>query len=269
MLQQIFLPESIYELDYSTTMKTLSDCYVSDTPITGKVLRLNSSQKSFDVELGRNIIASMSFEEATIYELFNDNGGISPNLYQLVGKNIRAKIIGFDFLRSPILSRKANMLEALDFFKNETDQIITASITAFSRLSAFFDLGAGIIGRSFAKDFSAIKYSNIKDLGLKVGDVIPVKITSFIEEKNKFNLSRVATLPSVFNVIDEGDVYIAKVFGPVFDAENVGHFALVEDTFIGIVDSPEIELNYGDLVSVFVKKIKKDGKLKLSIVKKL
>lgn len=270
MLHKNFLPESLYNIDSTMTYEKLYDFYESRTTLTGKVRRLNSQERLMEVELGNGFLSFMSFEEATIYPISRPDGTFSPNLYHLVGKTIRAKIIGFDHSnKTPFLSRKENMLEALPFLKGQTNEFINASISSFSKHSAFFDMGAGIMGRASTMDFSAARFRDIRDLGFKIGDIIPIQIISFLEEENKFNVSRVATLPSVFDVLSEGDVVTAQVFDKVNDDEQIGYYILVDQTFTGIVDSPDIELKYGDMITVFIKKIKTDGKLKVTLVKNI
>lgn len=267
MLQQDFLPESMYTIDSSMTYEKLCCFYKEGTTITGNVRRINSSLKVIEVELGNGHLGFMSFEEATIYPLYKPNGEISPNLYSLVGKTIRAKIIDFDSSnQSPLLSRKCHILDALTFLKNETD-FINATITGFSKHSAFFDIGAGIMGRSNTKAFSVTRFRDIRDIGFNVGDIVPVQIISFIEEETKFDVSRIAALPSVFDILSVGDVVTAKVFEQLNDEQKNGYHIQVDKKFDGIVDSPDIALKYGDTITVFIKKIKDDGNLKATLVK--
>jgi len=267
MLQQNFLPESMYTIDSSMTYEKLCCFYKEGTTITGNVRRINSSLKVIDVDLGNGCFGSMSLEEATIYPLYKPDGTISPNLYHLVGKTIRATIIGFDSSNQlPLLSRKVHMLDAITFFKNETE-FLDAYITGFSKHSAFFDIGAGIMGRSNTKAFATTKFRDVKDIGLHVGDIIPVKIISFSENESRFDVSRVAALPSVFDILSEGDVVTAQVFEQVKDEQEIGYYVQVDKKFNGIVDSPDVNLRYGDTITVFIKKIKDDGNLKVTLVK--
>lgn len=267
MLQQNFLPESMYKIDSSMTYEKLCRFYNEGTTLTGKVRRINSSKKIIEVELGNGFLGFMSFEEATIYSLYKPDGTISPNLNNLVEKTIRVRIISLDSsTQTTFLSRKAHMLDAINVFKNETT-IINAYIISFSKHSAFFDIGAGIIGRANTKNFSTTIFRNIRDIGFKVGDIVTVQILSFLEDCAKFDVSRVNPLPSVFNALSEGDVVTAKVFEPVNDVEKIGYYVLVEKNYKGIVDSPYLNLKYGDIITVFIKKIKEDGNLKVTLIK--
>ena len=268
MSQQLFLPESMYKIDSQMSLEKLSISQSFDTVVTGNVRRIDSKLHILEVDLGNSITGMMTYEEATIYPILKEDGDLSPNLYHLVGKNIRAKVIGFDTSgKFVFLSRKQNMLRALEFFKKE-NHVQYAAITAFSRLSAFLDIGGGILGRSHTTSFSPIRFKNVKDVGFKVGDLISCSITSFSEEMMKFDLSRVALLPKPAEVLSEGDVVKATVFDPVFDNEGIGYFVLIDKNFCGIVNSSEKILHYGENITVFIKKIKENGNIKLTLIGK-
>lgn len=266
MSMQFYLPESMYKLDSTINRENLYSLYECGVSVTGRVIRLNSKDKILEVDLGDNIIGIMRFEDATIYPVYDAEGVASPNVYKLVGKNIQAKIIGFDNTNI-FVSRKLNMLEALEVLKNET-HFEFAKITGFSRMSAFFDVGAGIVGRSNSKEFSNVKFRDIQDIGLQNGDIVPVSVIEYFNEDKRFELSRVDVLPSHNDYFSSGDTVTCKVFEPVLDTEVIGHYVLIDRTFCGIVDSPKIKLQYGDEIVAYVKKVK-DAGLKLAMVEKI
>lgn len=262
-----FLPESMYQVDTKMSYETLLYSFENNLAITGRITRLNSKDKTFEVYLGGNFNGIIHFEDATIYSVYFEDGNITPNIFNLTGKIIRAKIIHIDDNGTIFLSRKENMYEALDFLKDKKE-IQYASITGFSVLSAFIDIGAGITGRSYSFTFARVKFKNIKDIGLKIGDIISVKILSFLDESSYFELSRVDALPSHYDVINPRDFVTCKIFDPVRDENEDGYYALIDGKFCGIVDSPDMHLNYGDTVVAYVKKLKDTG-VKMNMVKKL
>ena len=264
--KQIFLPESMYKVDSEMTYERLSDLYESGQTVTGTVTRLNSKDELLEVYLGENLTGIMPFASSTIYPLYR-YGGISPNIYELVGKNIQAKIKCIDGNKI-FLSRRENMLNALELLRDKTDKIEYTSIIGFSKSSAFIDMGAGIIGRIRSKAFSPVKFRDIRDVGIKVGDIISAKITEFLEEDNKFELSRVDILPSHYEVFNPNDVVVCKVFEPVCDLGNIGYYVLINNNYCGIVDSPKVKLNYGDNIIGYIKKLKDEG-IKLTLVETL
>lgn len=266
MSKQIFLPEALYEVDSNMTQEKLSVLFETTSSITGKVTRLYSKDKYLEVQLGGGFTGTMSFEDATIYPIYKENGDLSPNIYSLVGNIIQAKIISIED-GQVILSRKENMLEALESLKNESF-INTALITGFSKYSAFFDIGAGITGKSCGKNYAAVKYKSTEDFNLRVGDLLSVKVTNFLEDTNHFELSRIATLPSIHNALEQSDVITCKVFDPIGDIAEVGYFVSIDDKYCGILDSPNTHLQYGDEVIAVVRKVLDKG-AKLKLVKKV
>ena len=265
-MTQLFLPESLYGIDLDMTYKKLSVFYESKTSITGKVTRLDSENRVLEVLIGRNLIGYIPFYEATIYPINKCNGNLSPNIYALVGKTIRAKIINLE-IDNIILSRKENMLEALSYIK-EQEKIEYASITGMSRYMAFFDIGAGVLGRCYGKNYTNILYDNIRDIGLDKGDIISVSIISFDQENKNFELSRIDNLPSAFEVLKRNDVISGTISGPVNDPNQIGYFVDIDHSdHVGIVDSPDI-LEKGDKVVCNVKRVTEKGP-KLSLMQKI
>lgn len=248
---KIFLPESMYDIDAQMSREKLEDAAINGTSVTGKIIRLDSRNKNFKVYLGGQLTGIMSFEEATIYALYKDeyNKEISPAIYSLVGRTVRAKIVNVG--KNILLSRKANMLEALPYVK-DCSEFSNAAITAFSRLSAFIDVGNGITGRIHVSNFSPVFCDNIKDIGLNLNDIIPVKVIRFDSVLNQFDLSRIDRLPPFWETLNVNDQVVCKVFHSLYD--HSGYKVLINNDIAGILDSP-IELHYGDEVVALVRKI--------------
>lgn len=254
-MKQTFLPESFHSVEPTMTYEKLSNSYENNLTVTGEVLRLDPQTRTLCVQLGNNLFGNIPFEEATIYSTYKKNGSLSPYVYALTGKKIRAKIKCFSDSEI-ILSRKDNMLIALEHLKNQK-HISLASITGFSKVSAFLDIGAGIVGKCYGRNFFNAQFSNAKDIGLILNDVISVDVISFSEYTNYFELSRVSALPPIKNVLKENDCVRCKVFGkPSGDNTNFGYFVgIYHNSFCGIVDSPYIKLKYGDEIIARIKSI--------------
>ena len=264
MTEQLFLPESMYDIDSEMNYQKLVTSFKNRTSITGKIIRLNSVDNCFEVDLGNNFIGIMPLKDSTIYQIYKDNGRFSYGLIGLVGKTIRAKIVNLEN-NNIILSRIENMLEALETLKNTTT-VKFAAITSFSHLSAFIDIGGGISGKATTSNYSNTIFRSATDIGFKKGDILPVTITGFHPEINCFDLSVVDNFEEAEKILNLNDIVTCKVFGSVGD--NLGYYVLANKKCIGIVDSPFHKLYYGDEISAAISKITTNG-LRLKIIEKL
>ena len=264
MSKQLFLPESMCQIDSQINRRKLVACFKNHISITGRITRLNSKDNFFEVDLGGNFTGIMPFENSTIYPIYRHNGKFSFGFISLVGKTIQAKIIKYDN-NNIILSRKESMLEALEVLK-QTTKIKFASITSFSQSSAFIDIGWGILGKASNANYSSTIFENAEDVGFKKGNVIQVTITQFQPEINCFDLSVVDTFQDVKERLNVHDIVMCKVFGSVGD--KLGYYVLVDNKYVGIVDSPFYQLQYGDEISAYINKFTING-LRLKIVEKL
>lgn len=252
--KQTFLPESLYSMDYDITLEKINILYQTQTPIIGTVTRLDIENQMFEVHLGNCIKSYMTFSESTIYPVFKEDGSISAYIGSLVGKKIRANILSIKD-NNIYLSRKTNMENALKVLANST-KIPYAEITGFSKLSAFMDIGEGLTGRCYGKDFAQTIYKNIRDIEIEEHSLISVEIQNYDPETKYFNLSRVSLLPKVSDFIHEGDLVTCKVYTQLDD---IGYYTLIDKQFKGILDSSYERLYYGDIVTAKVKKMSARG----------
>jgi len=268
MLTPKIFPESTYSVDECMTYETLQKFYESGLTVAGKALRFDEANQLIEVNLGGGIIGKLPISETTIYPIFKADGSISPYIFTIIGNIIRVKIKS---LKSDniILSRKENMLDALENIRKNSEKITKAGILGFSKLNVFLDVGEGIQGKIYITNLIPVMVDHIKDLELELNSIIPIKILGFKEELQKFEASHSLTIPPVENVLSEGDVVLGKVFNVVSNSSGYAHFVLIKNSYAGILDDPKKILKYGDIVVVFIKKIKEDNKLKLTFVKKI
>jgi len=263
MSKQLFLPESMYEIDSKMNYGKIKTFHKSKTTITAKVIRLNSKSKVLEVDLGGDLKGILPLEEATIYSIYKYDNSFSRNIIGLIGKTIQAKIINIK--DDIIISRKENMLQVLEHIKKQTG-IIQASITGMSRASVYLDIGAGIAGKCTFNAISQVVFHDTNDLGFKKAQIIPVKILEFKDDINCFDLSFVDTFENINDALNVNDVVICKVFNALNDG--IGYYVLIDNKYAGIIDSPNVKLNYGDEVSAVIHKITDKGP-KLRLVEKL
>ena len=265
MTKQLFLPELLYSVDSGITRGKLEISYSSKKPVTGKVTKINLRDRFLTVSLGGNFISYMTFEEATIYPIYKPDNSISPAILSLLNKRIQVQILKIKG-NNITVSRRINMLNALDYFKKKS-KIKYAAIVGFNNLSAFIDIGAGLSGKILARDLSPVLYHNPKDLGLHRGDIISVNVLEYLPDSFFFTLAR--NIPKAEESIKNNDLVRCKVFDKVDnDPLGIGYYVLINKAIKGIVDSEFIRLKYGDKILAQVRQLTKKGP-KLDIVKKL
>lgn len=258
-----YLPESAYVVDSELTR---DDITVGDI-VTGRVEVIEKTKKFLVVNLG-TFTVRMNFKNASIYRrqpfppTYED-----PNIYSLLGQTVRVKVIDKNGEKI-IISRKHHMEDALEYFKKTMPKEFTAVITAFSELSAFLDIGAGLHGRISPAQFALVRFKNIRHFGLEVGDFLKVKNLGFNDNLTAFELSRVAIiLAESFDNFKRDDDVIFTVYDPLKDG--IGYLGLIDNKYPALLDSKYVELQYGEEVIGTVKTTTSKGlKLKFKSFKK-
>ena len=245
-----YMPESTYSIDSELTRETLNKGDI----VTGVVKSLVTSKQFIVVDLG-NFKAIMPFEYCSIYKTKFRKGYIDPNIFSLLGRTIRARVINVG--EDIIISRKELMQEALDYFTKFNPSEFTVVITAFNNLSAFVDVGAGIHGRIMPFEFANVHFNNIQDIGLKIGDSFTVKNLGFNEEIKSFELSRMAVIFDNPHNYQRDDHVNFKVFKSLNDRS--GYLGLIDNKYLALLDSRRVRLSYGDEVIGIVKEVTNKG----------
>ena len=120
MKGQLFLPESTFSVDSNMTFDRLLKAFQDHESITGTVTRLYSQTNTLEVDLGGGLMGSLPIDEFTIYPIYREyTHELSPNVSMLIGETIRARIIDINGPENIVLSRKENMQEALEYFKQK------------------------------------------------------------------------------------------------------------------------------------------------------
>ena len=245
-----YMPESKYFVDSKLTRENLNTGDI----VTGIVTSLVTSKQFLVVNLG-NFNAIMPFEYCSIYENKFREGYIDPNIFSLIGRTIRARVVKTG--TNIIISRKELMKEALDYFKRVNPSEFTVVITGFNKLSAFVDVGAGIHGRIMPSEFANIHFNNIQDIGLKIGDSFTVKNIGYNEEVKSFELSRMAVIFDTPHNYQRDDNVNFKVFKSLNDRS--GYLGLIDNKYLALLDSRRVRLSYGDEVIGIVKEVTDKG----------
>lgn len=265
-------PESFYSIDKNMTRSKLKKAYENNLTITGFVESFDFENSGcFKVDLGGNFIGIMPAADATIYSIYGLTGAFSGEFKNLVGRTIRIKVLWVsDSEDDPYVyvSREKNMLEALEHLQNFST-FTNAEIIAFSKHTAIIDVGQGILGRIFPRDFCHCRFDDIQDVGLKVGETIPVKVLSFDKKISKFVLSRVACLPHPKEALEVGNIYLARIsaYAPKSCYYKHSYFVCIKGYISGILDTP-YNFEKNDWILVEITKHKSKGP-KLRLISRL
>lgn len=245
-----YMPESTYSIDSELTRENLNQGDI----VTGIVTSLVTSKQFLVVDLG-NFNTIMPFEHCSIYKNKFRESYIDPNIFSLIGRTIRARVIKTG--KNTIISRKELMKEALDYLKKVNPSEFTIVITGFNNLSAFVDVGAGIHGRIMPSEFANVHFNNIRDIGLKIGDSFTVKNLGYNKEVKSFELSRMAVIYETPHNYQRDDYVNFKVFKSLNDRS--GYLGLIDNKYLALLDSRRVRLSYGDEVIGIVKEVTNKG----------
>ena len=165
-----------------------------------------------------------------------------------------------------VLSRKAVEIEVMEWMVNNLKEgmVLSGIVRNMEQYGVFVDVGGGITGLLHIEDISVARIMHPSER-FKVGDKIKVMVKSFDRESRKITLTYKELLGTwEDNIKDfrEG----TTVIGIARAREKNGIFVELRPNLVGLADhKPGVE--YGDRVSVFIKKIiPEKKKIKLSIV---
>lgn len=253
-----FLPEALYESSIS-----LSEIELFSS-VSGIAIRFDSHNREILVSLGNNVFGIIPEDEATIYDFTFPEGKIIPyQIFSIIGKKIRAVVIGIRNDGLVILSRKRSMLQAWNaLFEGK---IVNALILKIIPTGIFVDLGNGLTSFVHVIDCSNSHYDNL-NIWFKVDSCTPVKI--IVKSKDNYFIlaSRKEAFPSyndAKNLVFKDDIITVRITGRPESLKD-GYFCEFTPRIVGIIDTLNT-YNEGDLVKGYVKKITQKG-LKLNLI---
>jgi len=256
--RQTFLPEALY------THSTFSSDLTLFSAVVGTPIRFDLSTRELIVRLDVGLYGIIPEEEITIYDFTYPESSIIPHqISSLIGKRIRAIILGIRKDGNYLLSRKRSMLQAWETL--HTDEIVNARIINVVPYGIFVDLGNGINSLVPICNCSYARYRNLLNW-FKPGDYTPVKITSKDDDKYFITVSRKDAFPNLNNspyAVVEGEILTVKISGKMEGLVG-GYFCEYTPGIIGIINTYN-KYKEGDIVKGFVKRITPKG-LKLTLI---
>lgn len=226
-----FKPEGFLEVSDLSTHKPKSM-----TPVVGKAIRFDSRTHEVIVEFTNGILGIIPEDEFSIYDFTYSSNCIVPVPHQissLIGRKVRAFVLGEMENGMFLLSRKRSMLEAWKSIKN--GDILQAQIINIIHCGVFIDIGSGITSYVPLTECSATRIFNPKKW-FNLGEHIRVQIS------NKQPLYRIdASIKQAYLTLEEltdldqifeGDVIAVKLSQQLPG----GYFCEYTPNIVGIVD---------------------------------
>lgn len=264
--------------------------YCENQTVCGIAIEFNPVEETIKVQLSTTVYGVLPYTEATIYQLSKCEPGKAPKqIATLLGKTIRFKIIHINLEEEKIiLSRKKNMLEALqllqeNFEQNPDDVYKAIAICARKNLTYTFELYEGIRIRCHVTEISAtiiqLDTLNVEESVAKFnkwfyyGQKVRVKILEkFDGEYSSFNVSVKLADTRTYAYYLKRTCYFGwkngkqliplkvKIAEPIMQNGMVtGYFCEVAPPVRGIVDVPNnTVLEFGSVVEAKLKKVCRD-----------
>lgn len=244
-----FLPEALYPIF------TLFPNVELLSPVIGKAIRFNNKTREVVVELGLGITGVIPENEVSIYNFtFPAEHTIPYQISTIIGKKIRAIVIGKRSDGTIILSRKRSQIEAWELL--EEGMIVDAIVTNINSYGIFIDIGNGLNSFVYIANCSYAHYHNL-NLWFKKGYHTFVKIIEKNNESLKINVSRKDAYPTLVtnpSLVYEGDVVSVRISGETSE----GYFCEITPGISGIIDTDK-EFKEGETTRGFVKEITPKG----------
>lgn len=232
------------------------------TPVVGTAIRFNSCTHEVIVEFNDGIYGIIPENEISIYDFTypnhsDDNPFVPHQILSLIGRKVRAIVLGQLEDGTFLLSRKRSMLEAWNSIN--VGDILYAQITNIINSGIFIDIGFGILSYVPIKDCSVSRITDIKKW-FKQNEYVTIKVLNKqslyrIDSSIKqayFNLDELVEL----NLIDTYDVISVKISQPILG----GYYCEYTPNVAGIVNSSnDIPLAEGTIIPAIIKKITPKG----------
>ena len=253
MKENVFMPERFYSIDDNMSIEKLIRAKELGDFVVAKVLAWNSQDKYLEVELGNGLNGIIPLEDFTIYPTSFSDGFITPYVYTLIGENICACVKSVEN-GEIVLSRAENMLKALDFLKDHSDEIYKCVILNVKEFGVFVDICSGLTGYIHVADLTRSFVKSPTVVGFNVGSYIDCNIVSIKDDSYKIQLSHKGLVENIAQKLNHGDIMEVIALSPVNDKYD-GYFVYVNDNTSGIMDVKpgSKKIPYGKKVKVFIK----------------
>ena len=268
MEKQKYIPEGWNTNDVILTKEILINAMKEDSIMQGRVCSCDNNY-NLHIETADGINAIIPREE--VEAIYTDSFGYpKPNICaNKVNKLVQFRVNELRDDNIAILSRKEVGLQAINWLKNELKpgDIVKGIVTNIRPFGVFIEIGGGVSGLLHIEDISIARIKNPNER-FKIGQKIDVMIKLIDQEKNRIDLTYkelLGTWEENIENIQEG--IILKGIARDREKSGRGIFIELKPNLVGLAE-PKEEIEYGQVVNVFVKKIVPEKKkIKLVLVK--
>ena len=143
--------------------------------------------------------------------------------------------------------------------------IVKGKVKNIQPYGAFIELQKGIVGLLHIEDISVCRLRSPADV-MKLGDIIVTKVKSYDKDTGRISLNYKDLLGTwEENVRDLEEKTVVK--GIVRNREKFGVFIELKPNLVGLAEDKKLNVSYGDVVDVLIKKISPETKkIKLVIL---
>lgn len=265
-------PERNFRVDDNITLQEVIRRYEQKITVTGIAHGFDSIGKKVFVSLGNDIEAILPFEEVSLEELRYITK-IPVQVKAILKKGtIRAKISKIEDDKI-YLSRKANLLEALDTVKNNIGGFFRATVENIDGHCVFCDIGEGVVAYCKIEEVTRIRIKDVRGW-LEKGQKVKVKVTDYSEESNLVWCSIKRGSFGDYSAFKRGMHVKARVGNAILgnDGNITGFYVEITPAISGITDYNPMYYNgelpkYGDMVKCYIKNVDEyNHKMKLNLI---
>lgn len=267
MEEQRFIPEGWETTTGPLTEETIQQAYQNNKIMQGYVNKCDINYNLY-VDLGNDLVGMIPREEIEAINI--DTLGLpKPNIcMNKVNKIVQFKVKGLREDRSVILSRREVGEEALNWAIHELTpgDTVCGIVRNIRPYGVFIEIGGGIVGLLHIEDISIARIKSPFER-FSIGQKVKVMIKSIDEFSKRVVLTYKELLGSWEDNIKEFEEG-CTVVGIAREKEKYknGIFVELKPNLVGLADYRE-DIEYGEKVSVFIKKIiPEKKKIKLIIV---
>ena len=267
MENQKFIPEGWAQQANSFSLEELNNVKKTGEIIEGLVTKCDANYNLY-VDLGKNLTGIMPREEVEMLNLAED-GKTKPSLcINKVNKIVQFKVKDIDANDTIFLSRKEVEKDSINWIKNDLQEgeVLGGIVRNIQNYGAFVEIGGGIVGLLHIEDMSVARIKTPAER-FDVGQRVDIMVKSIDKEKGRVILTHkelLGTWEENVKKYEEGSTVVG-IAREVEKSKN-GIFVELMPNLVGLADYKE-DIQYGEKVSVFIKKILFDKKkIKLVIL---